>query len=86
MSLDRHTHGIAFSTLQEFELLATVQEENGIRINVPGWLITKIKQRVGVMYLDLLTSIFLRTVLTLPSTEDDELDMDLILPSAVELG
>lgn len=80
------TPDIAFPSPKAFELAAYTQDENDICAYMPGRFITKMKQRVENISLDLLTPIHPHTESALQHTEDEDPNLGLLQASAIALA
>lgn len=80
------TTATAFSSTQEFETAASTQEEYGVLTYMLGWFITRMKQQVDVMPLDLLMSVLFRTAPPILNKEVEGPDLGLISTSAIVLS
>lgn len=77
---------IPFASTQEFELAATTRDENEVQVYVPQRFVTRTDQLVTDVSLDPLTSVLLRTVAVLPSSQDEEPNLGLLALSRITLG
>lgn len=80
------TTAIAFPSPKEFDLAANTQDENGICAYILGRFVTKMKQQVEKISLDLLRPILPRTQSARRNTEYEDQDLGLLPASAIALA